>query len=395
MKVITKDKLNKMWSEIISTKTAEHPIFLISDVDGTLVETDPSLIKAVKESRYCSFMIATGRPVDERKNSTKFQGRQSLGTNCPIIIGQGGSVTCVNTGDSENFYIVPIQHDMESIVDTIAEGLGVDRKTLFREEMLCMHHFSEGREVIAIPIALEDEPYVAQILEQYNGNIVDAVKANALPCYDIAIREYLERGKPEWEIAPLYESDIPNKLYTELTIVGPDLELVKTLLWERFEISIGIQHQIADRYIGTRFTDDVHPDIADVTSCTKQDHVKAIIDVVRERKGITIGLGDQYNDDHLTVTDYSFVADADGAIESSSAWNFAIEMAKKADDLCKRGTKVIHAEHRDGLLINWAVKAVIEAAEGGFEEARDLLESLANSEENLAKRKRLQKESTK
>ncbi len=397
-KVIDRTHILDMWKEIISNmeigKSESKKTFLISDVDGTLDEGDPELCQAVaglpNAAESITLLIATGRPVNERKNSTRFAGRTSLGKNVPVILGQGGSVVYVQSTEMEQFYIVPITEDMNEMVDTIAKGLGKSRKELFREENLCMHFFDfdKVKEVIAIPIAKEDENVVRKVLKKYDGNIVQAVLAGEI--YSVAVEEYLERGKPEDEIGVLYESEISDKVYTELTIVNSDLSEVQHLLIEKFGIEIRIQQQIADRYPNTRgCTNGVKPDIADVVDIDKKSHIDAIIEVVKDFGGITIGFGDQANDNFLYSTTYSFVVDAADRLDEEAGWDFAIEMAERAQSYDKNGgPKVIHAEHGpNGSLGNWCVKKVIEA--DGFDERVRLLNELAASDKNLSKRELL------
>lgn len=397
VKVVPKDDLPQMWEEIFSIvfslkkekaieeKAIEKKVLLISDVDGTLKEADKILCEIVSRLRrqsLISFVIATGRSYFERCYSTKNQGKGNLGQNSPLMITQGGSVIHVVIGEDEYWYIIPISKDMNELVNTVSEGLQIERSEVFRGEHLCIHFFDfeRNREVISIPVARQDEEKMRRVLSKYDGNIVNACLDGALDWgYSIAIREYLDRGMPAEEIGVLYESEISSKVFTELTLVGADLTKCQKLFKERFGIDLRVQQQIADRYTGTRgCASERKPDIADVVEIGKKAHVDLIIELAKKFGWLIVGFGDQGNDDFLYSTSYSFVANA-APMGQPGGWNFAISMAEFAKET---GHPVIHARHGEhGELINWAVEKVIAA--GSFEKIKEVCEEMATSQLNL------------
>lgn len=387
-----KENIGKLWRNIISNmNNVEGKVtFIISDVDGTLNEFDEELCQKVEQLKTSNdstfFMIATGRSYIERTLSTKIS-EDCLGRHSPIMICQGGGIVCVESSTGKHDYLIPFENNVNEIVSTIAETLGLSRQELFRNEHICIHYYvvEEGREVIGIPIAIADEARIKDVLSRNNDSIMDAFYAGELNDYTIAIREYLDRGMPPQAIGVLYESELSEKVITEMTIVKDNLNEYRDSLNEK-GIACRVQEQRENRYAGTRgTTENSRPDIADIVPIGKKEHIDAIINVVKE-KVMTIGFGDQENDDFLLSTDYSFVANA-APIGEEGRWGFATMMAKKAE---QEDLNIIHARHgKDGNLINWAVKKVIETK--GFDNRKTLCEELSKSDLNLSIRRWLQK----
>lgn len=381
--IVKRGDISSIWESIID----KADTFIISDVDGTLNERDSDLCRAVNDiPNGVEFTIATSRSFVERLNSTKNIG-ESLAKYSPIIIAQGGAVIADTIRDV--FYIVPLEYDMNRILDALKKGLKISRKEIFRKEHLCFHFFDmeKVKEVIGIPIAKEDEADMRAKLLPYNGDIITAYYVGALKGeYSLAIEEYIARGMPDYAIGVAYESEFSDKIITELTIVGADLQVTQNEL-EKIGVSCRIQQHIANRKAGTRgCLQNVKPDIADIVSVEKRDHIDYIIKMVQSYGGITIGLGDQANDDFLLATDYSFVANA-APMGKPGEWDFAVEMAKRTK-IKNFHPQVIHCRHaKDGTLINWVVEAILACCT--FEERKILCSALANSKLNHRIRKQL------
>lgn len=386
--IMNANNLGEIWKHVLS-KRSSHPVLLISDVDGTLEESSTKLIEAVEslQGSNISFMIATGRSYFERAFSQKFKDSRSLASVSPLIIAQGGSVVHQELGNGEEkFFVTPLNFDINEFIDVLCKGLDISRVEMFRGEYLCIHSFDTEnvKEIIGIPVSIEDEAEVKELLKKYDGNIVAAAKSGELVTYSLAIKEYLERGMPEEAIGVLYESELANLILTELTIVGAELKKAKELLFTEFGLEVRIQEQIRDRHTGTRGCEaDIHPSISDIVSVGKKSHIDAMMQVVKELNGLTIGFGDQGNDDFLYSTEYSFVADAAENFNlAKGGWSFATEMAKRAkeDDL-----KVIHAQHGpNGTFINWAVEEII--ARGTIDAIRAYCNEVESSTSNREKR---------
>ena len=374
----------EFWKEFIQTRF--RTIFIISDIDGTLNEKSLILCKFLEKLSELGypvyFMIATGKSIYERQFSTKIKS-DCAANHASIIIGQGGSVVRFKNGSVIKDYIFPLKNALATIKN-IAKATGRTMEEMFRGEHLCIHFYDveKCKEVIGIPIALADEEEIKSILSRFNGDIVEAYLQGALNNkYSLAIAEYLERGMPREEIGVLYESELPEKAttITELTIVMGELKKYEENL-RKYGIKCRIQQEIADRYVGTRgAAEGIHPDIADIVSFGKKEHIDAIIAAMMGN-GITIGLGDQGNDDFLYSTNYSFVANAARMSNMNAGWDFAISMAEMAEK--NPEMNVIHARHSmDGNIINWAVELI--ASCGTYEEVLETLDFLTNSKLNM------------
>lgn len=376
LRIVDPEKLEAVWEKILGEEKIGNTIFAILDFDGTLNEKDPSLLSAINrhekkvdsaEADPVRLIVNTGRSAYERMNSTKFHGAECLAQHSNIIIAQGGAVVRISDGKEEEWILLPIMKNIYDIVEGLAESLGISEAEVFRGEHLCVNYFShrEFKEVIGIPIALEDEEVIKHILSMYDGNIISAYHAGMLPkCYTLAIEEYLDRGMPPEEIGVAYFSELGYLIITELTIVAERKALQRAKA--RFEVELGIQlriqQEIADRKPGTRNAPEgIHPDISDIVAVSKKQHIDAIM----KHHDLLVGFGDQANDDFLLSTPVAFVANAT-VIGQKGGWDFPINMAKLATEwsMDKQEAEkhcVIHAEKfGDGREINWALEGLIE-----------------------------------